>query len=142
MVHALEQLAARVGTPSIADIGTMPKRYPLTTVLEHLDSTEASTAVALLAKGLAAAIERGGLEREDAEHLLFNLDVLLYVSRCDDPLLRTCIEHGMELEDIEELVGTSEALAQGCSAVRSKADQILGRDVRERRELDVANPEA
>jgi hypothetical protein len=121
-------------------IAPMPKRYPLTTVLKHLDRAEASSAVALLAKGLASAIEKGDLAREDAELLLFNLDVLLFTEGLGGGTLRMCIAHGMELEDIEELIATPEAMRSGCSAVRALADQVLGLDARGLERLDLRNP--
>lgn len=100
-------------------------RIPLITLLKQIDQEDAKLLIVAIAKGAISSIKDGGLSIADSERLIFNLDILMYSDKCfNDKALFKVISYGMELEDIEQLVMTHNAVIDACVEIEELLSKI------------------
>ncbi|MBI4582000.1 MAG: DUF3969 family protein [Planctomycetes bacterium] len=92
------------------------------------DRRAARWILAWLAADVLRAIRRGQLGIEEAERVIFNLDVLLFCRRhLRDRELSWIVEYGMELSSIERLVGKREKVLDACQVIEDRLAQLTAK---------------
>jgi hypothetical protein len=100
-------------------------RIPLANLLNQIDTETAKLLPLTTARGVISGIKEGSLSPTDSQQLIFNLDVLLYCEKIKDKSLYNLIAHGMELEDIEQIVSDPKAVTNACINIESTINRIL-----------------
>ena len=106
------------------------RRIPLVSLLEKLPKQSARLWLAFLAQDVIHSIKARKRSIARAEDVLFNLDVLLFCDRkLKDRDLQWIVEYGMELSDVEQLIGRDEVL-NACKEIEKRLAKItLGQSI-------------
>ena len=101
-------------------------RFPLVNFLRELKPVEARILIAVIAQGVSLGVKSGNMSISLAEKIIFNLDILLFCKKeLKDRAVKTIIERGMELEDIDSLVKDSAVMSRACDDILKLCGKVV-----------------